>query len=204
MSKVLDNRPELIIAFGGTEESLIINVCGNASEAIRQVIFIENYDTYTQMGRNDWIKSNEETILVYSSGFMASSSRIREKDKSIIHYATHSKLDENSKNLFELWFYREKIPSIKCFFFGDFDFSGISIFMLLRNIFPEMCIFALGYDAMLNNVKLGRGHMPMMAKKENQKDPGFVQDEYADVILLPAMRKYGFDDQEGVSYESLF
>jgi hypothetical protein len=204
MSKVLDNRPELIIAFGGTEESLIINVCGNASEAIRQVIFIENYDTYTQMGRNDWIKSNEETILVYSSGFMASSSRIREKDKSIIHYATHSKLDENSKNLFELWFYREKIPSIKCFFFGDFDFSGISIFMLLRNIFPEMCIFALGYDAMLNNVQLGRGHMPMMAKKENQKDPGFVQDEYADVILLPAMRKYGFYDQEGVSYESLF
>ena len=38
-----------------------------------------------------------------------------------------------------------------------------------------------------------------MSSKENQKDPKTINDIYCNNILLPAMHKYGFYDQEGIN-----
>lgn len=124
--------------------------------------------------------------------------RIRDKAGCSLHYSNQDKLDMNNRMRFETWLYKESNEQIKTSFFGDFDFSGILIFNSLRNLFLEIVVYKHGYNLMLIEVQNGNGHLPEMASKENQKDPIAINDSYCDEILLPAMREYGFYDQEGV------
>jgi hypothetical protein len=194
LSKVLDNKKEIVSALGGNSPEVMLNVCSMSSDFC-EVLFIENYDTYV-----DYInkKGLEKYIIIYSAGFSTSSLRIREKKGCSLHYSNQNKLDEKNSMRFESWFYKESNEDISISFFGDFDFSGISIFNSLQNSFPEIVMYREGYDFMLREVQNDNGHLPEMASKENQKDPKIVNDPYCDDVLLPAMRKYGFFDQEGV------
>jgi len=45
MSKVLDNKMEIVEALSGSEVPLLLNVCGG-SDRFELISFIENYDTY--------------------------------------------------------------------------------------------------------------------------------------------------------------
>jgi len=197
LSKVLDNKKEIVSVLGGNSPALMLNVCAISND-FSEVLFIENYDTYV-----DYINQNsfEKYIIIYSAGFSTSALRIRERNGCSLHYSNQNELDEKNRMRFESWFFKESEENIKISFFGDFDFSGISIFDALRNLFPKIIMYRGGYDFMLNEVQNGNGHLPEMASKENQKDPKIVNDAYCDGVLLPAMRQYGFFDQEGVVYK---
>jgi len=194
LSKELDNRKDIVNILEGNQPAVMLNVCSMSND-FSEVLFIENYDTYV-----DYIskKKLEATLIVYSAGFGTSAIRIRDKAGCSLHYSNQDKLDRSNRMRFESWLYKKSIEQMKVSFFGDFDFSGISIFSALRNLFPEIVMYKNGYDLMLTEVEGGNGHLPEMASKENQKDPKMINDNYCDEILLPIMRQYGFYDQEGV------
>lgn len=194
LSKELDNRRDIVNILGGNPPAVMLNVCGMSSD-FSEILFIENYDTYV-----DYIskKKLENFLIVYSAGFSTSAVRIRDRTGCSLHYSNHDKLDAESRIKFESWLYKESNEKINISFFGDFDFSGVYIFNTLRNLFPKVVMYKKGYDFMLKEVKNGNGHLPEMASKENQKDPQSINNTYCDDILLPAMREYGFYDQEGV------
>ena len=194
LSKELDNRKDIVDILEGEQTSIILNVCG-LSDDFSEILFIENYDTYVYYISKKKLKN---TLIIYSAGYSASSIRIRDKKGSSLHYSQNDKLDKKSRIRFESWLYKESKENIRISFFGDFDFSGVSIYNSLRNLFPKILMYKDAYDFMQKEVLQGNGHLPIMASKENQKDPGPIGDKYCDDILLPTMRKYGFYDQEGV------
>ena len=194
LSKVLDNRIDIVNTLGGSSLGVMLNVCGGSSD-FSEVVFIENYDTYVDYVTN---RKLDNFLIVYSAGFSTSTMRIRSKNGCSLHYSNQDKLTVDNRKKFESWLYKESPKKIKISFFGDFDFSGVSIFNSLRNLFPEITMYKNGYDPMLKEVKNGNGHLPEMASKENQIDPKVINDRYCDDILLPVMREYGFYDQEGI------
>ncbi|MCW5573268.1 MAG: hypothetical protein KIT37_09580 [Steroidobacteraceae bacterium] len=82
-------------------------------------------------------------------------------------------------------------------FYGDLDFSGLSILARLRGSFENTVAWQAGYDPMLAILENGGGHLPEAAKKGAQRDPLRTGCMYADDVLLPALRREGrFVDQE--------
>lgn len=196
LSKELDNRRDIVNILEGSSPAVMLNVCG-MSKDFSEILFIENYDTYV-----DYISKEklENYLIIYSAGFSTSAMRTRDKVGCSLHYSNQDKLTVENRIRFEFWLYKESKEDLKISFFGDFDFAGVSIFNTLRNLFPEIVMYRHGYDFMLKEVQSGNGHLPEMASKENQKDPQSINDTFCDATLLPAMRKYGFYDQEGVIY----
>lgn len=104
-----------------------------------------------------------------------------------------------SKKEFISWFYFEKEMNIEAFFWGDLDFSGIDILASLKANFPNLKAWEEAYSKMLD--ALDFGHPPIMAKKENQREPRVTGCNYADDILLPALKeKKLFLDQEFIDF----
>jgi len=194
LSKVLDDKADLLHALDATEPRVLLNVYG-PSQAFEAVLFIENYDTYVRYATNDIF---ERYVVIYSAGFSSSALRIRERGGCALHYASNEWLGQAGRERFESWLWQESAEEIPVLFFGDLDYSGVEIFRSLRRSFSEVVFFKPGYDAMLEEVRRGNGHAPVMADKEKQKDPNSTGDAYCDEVLLPAMRAYGFYDQEGV------
>jgi hypothetical protein len=193
-SKVLDGRPGIVDALGGSEPPVLLNVAGPEA-AFSNILFIENYDTYVEYAASGF---PDGTLLVYSAGFAASVRRMREETGCILHYAAFGDMDEVDRRRFEAWLWKQSEEQIPVAFFGDFDYAGMKIFRSLRRSFPQVTLYRPGYDAMLEAVRRGNGHTRKVSEKEKQTDPGTVGDAYADGVLLPAMRDCGFYDQEGV------
>ncbi len=194
LSKELDNKTEIVNVLKGSSSAVLLNVCG-MSHDFSEILFIENYDTYV-----DYISRQKsgDLLIIYSAGFSSSAMRVRGRNGCSLHYSNQDRLTIENRIKFESWLFKESNIKINISFFGDFDFSAITIFVALRNLFSEINMYKKGYDSMLNEVKNGNGHLPKMASKENQKDPGTVCDTYCDETLLPVMRQYGFYDQEGI------
>jgi hypothetical protein len=82
-------------------------------------------------------------------------------------------------------------------FFGDLDFSGMQILASLREVFASAEAWRPGYGELIRVLAAGGGHLPEMAAKERQSDPGRTGCPYADGELLSLMRHHGrFVDQE--------
>ena len=194
LSKVLDDRADIVQVLQGKEPPVMLNVYGS-SNIFQAVLFIENYDTYVRYTTKDVL---DRSVVIYSAGFSSSALRIRERDGCALHYASNDCLGKEGRERFESWLWQKSTEKIPVSFFGDFDYSGVEIFKSLRRSFSEVTFFKPGYDAMLEEVKRGNGHAPAMADKERQKYPNCTGDAYCDEVLLPAMREYGFYDQEGI------
>jgi len=190
-SKVLDDKPGVVAALGGSEPPLLLNV-SLPTHPFSGVLFIENYDTYAACAAAGM---PEETVLIYSAGFGGSALRIREIQGALLHYAPGP---AGERTRFETWLRRQSAEALPVAFFGDFDFAGMEIFRSLRRSFPEIALYRPGYEAMLEAVRRGNGHVAKKRAKD-QNDPGTIGDRYADTVLLPAMRQHGFYDQEGVA-----
>lgn len=195
LSKILDDRPDIVKVLSGVEIPLMLNVCGMTND-VKTVIFIENYDSYIRYISS---ASFEDHLLIYSAGFGSSALRVREASGCSIHYAKDDRMHAVSRHRFEAWLWRSSSEKMPVMFFGDLDYSGIEIFKSLRRSFSELIFYRPGYDAMLEAVRNGDGHsFEMMEKKVGQTDPGGIGNTYCDEVLLPVMREHGFYDQEGV------
>ena len=139
----------------------------------------------------------KDLAVVYVSGFLISARRIRQEAGVSLHYFSKSNRDEVQS--FEHWWFENDTQPRDLYFWGDLDFSGMSILKALRQRFGEVKAWRAGYEPMVKQVEAGCGHEARSAGKEEQLDPGQTGCVYADEVLLPALRNTGmFVDQESV------
>lgn len=163
---------------------------------IQGVLFVENQDSYTQ-AMSGIPKSAKSYALIYSSGFKVAAQRIREPNGVSLHFS-ESGCNDSQKELIQ-WWYGEGDTELPVYFWGDLDFSGMDILANLKLRFEKIQAWKEGYQPMLELIQNGEGHLPNTTGKQEQKDPQSTGCNYADEILLPALRKTGlFIDQEWV------
>lgn len=192
-SKVLDNRSDITDTLGLIPLPIQLNIHLSSANALK-VLFIENSQTYEYAKRN---RIFEEYTLVYSSGYAATSKRIRTKNGSSLYFSNVGSLELKKIELFQEWLYKGKEAEV--YFWGDLDYSGIGIYLALSKVFTNAQFWEPGYSAMLEAVK-EYGHSIKEAKKGEQKELSHESHEYIDIILVPIMKKYGFYDQEGIFF----
>ncbi len=202
LSKLLDNRSDMIAELLGQEScpflekpvTLHVHI---AVDEISGVLFIENETTFEAACRGRFSHTNQ-LALVYASGFKASAKRLRQFAGSSLYYSTASLTRSSLVAQFENWLYQFN-PPLPVLFWGDLDFAGMQILKSLRERFPNIQAYAPGYAPMLEMLKKGMSHAAEMANKRGQIDPEMTGCEYADIQLLPAIRKYQeFVDQEAI------
>ncbi len=197
-SKFLDGREELIRELYPDlhimPRPVMVNIFIPA--IVHGVLFVENQDSYASaIAGNPSICKNQ--VLVFVAGFKGSAARIRQPEGVSLHYhcASNNKMQEK----LEAWWFAQQTSDWPVFFWGDLDYSGMGILKALKQRFDEVCAWAQGYEPMLQLLQQQKGHQPAMADKQGQQDPGTTGCEFADEILLPAMRQEKkFVDQESV------
>jgi hypothetical protein len=195
-SKFLDGRRDLVHSlYPELQLSLrpiVVNVFVPGS--INGVLFIENQDSYTS-AMNGCPEGTENLALVYSAGFKSSAKRIREHGGVALHFCGPGL--SSHQDTFEQWWYQAAVQDWPLWFWGDLDFAGMNILKLLRQRFPGLSAWRPGYAAMLDALHAGNAHHAGSDDKQNQIDPGPTGCDYADSVLLPAIREHKlFVDQE--------
>lgn len=204
-SKVLDSREELLRLMGarpGQFWEAPIQLLVDIPPAIDEALFIENLVTFEQMAdrrRSGWARS----VLIYAAGFKGSAKRLRSRQGCRVYLRPAQRgealtLDASVARGLEAvgaWLFgRSELPVS---FFGDLDFAGMQILASLREVFAQAEAWRPGYGELIRVLSEGGGHLPEMASKERQTDPGTTGCRYADDELLPLMRQRGrFVDQE--------
>lgn len=199
MSKVLDNRAEMVARLCGADECpfpsapLHLNVSLPAGE-VAGVLFIENVTTYERLAA----AARPETaglVLVYGAGARATAKRLVTRQGASLFYAMSQGFAPAKVAAFEAFLF--DASPLPAFCFGDLDFSGMRILRGLRENFPALVAWEPGYARLLARLQAGEGHAPAAAEKSGQTDPGTTGCRYADETLLPAMRSANlFVDQE--------
>jgi len=88
----------------------------------------------------------------------------------------------------------------RAYFWGDLDFAGMQILKSLRQRFREVEAWQPGYQVMLaDRLAAPPGDTRGRRDLSRQIDPGTTGCEYADSVLLPAIRTHGFWDQERIA-----
>lgn len=201
LSKVLDNKSE-IIDYCFLKPSPIILHIKSFSKEFKNILFIENLDTYSQIldSKNSIFN---DYLIIYSSGFKVAAKRLRNTCGSKLFFEENCSLDNIGRKIFKDWLYNNTQSELNVYFWGDMDYSGINIFNTIKNIFPELQIWKPGYDKLLNAIKINDSHKPEESDKEAQFEPSLVGEQYIDEILIPLLKKKRFVDQEYVDIESL-
>lgn len=197
-SKFLDAREELIRELFPTVVIRVrpVMVSIFMPQTIEGILFIENQESYTTAISGSPAAS-QNLILVYAAGFKGSATRIRQSDGVSLHY--HSKADTGARRRLEDWWFQRQPDDWPVSFWGDLDFSGMGILKALKQRFPDIQAWRPGYQPMLNLLQQEKGHSPGMVSKQAQQDPGTTGCEFADTVLLPALRRQqAFVDQEGI------
>ncbi|MDB6108135.1 MAG: uncharacterized protein JWO52_8134 [Gammaproteobacteria bacterium] len=200
-SKALDGNESLIAAVLGQPECpfpsmpLQLSVHLPAAEFTR-VLFVENWTTFESLARRR-PESTTDLALIYASGYLCSAKRLRMRDGASVYFAASALPSKAEVDRFEAWLL-QKGPRIPVAFYGDLDFAGMSILARLRGSFEGAEAWEPGYEMLLRLLQADGGHTAEAARKTGQRDPGATGSQYADCVLLPAIRQYGrFVDQEG-------
>nr|WP_260295019.1 Wadjet anti-phage system protein JetD domain-containing protein [Sedimenticola hydrogenitrophicus] len=198
-SKFLDSREDLLrTLFPGiliAPRPVLVQLY--LSSVVSGVLFIENQDSYLAA-----LAGSPEAVaghaLIYVSGFKGSAGRIRNKQAVSMHFHASSDLQQQEK--FLGWWFSGEACEWPLWFWGDLDYSGMMILKALRGLFGEVGAWVAGYSPMLDLLSRSQGHAAETANKGAQGNPESTGCDYADKVLLPAIRSTGmFVDQEAVT-----
>ena len=202
LSKVFDKKYELCKYLCLKEKPILLQVHIKKLSS-KKVLFIENLETFVSCMESS-NKIFDEFILIYSSGYKASAQRIRQKDGSKIFFSNSNTLEINEKEEFLSWFYSFDNEKIQLYFWGDLDYSGISILSSLKKNFTNLIAWENAYSLMLKELENKNGHSFEMAGKEKQKEITSSGCKYSDEVLLPMIKERKmFLDQESIILDSL-
>ncbi len=101
------------------------------------------------------------------------------------------------KTQFEGWWFEDGAFGSGSFW-GDLDFAGMQILKSLRERFGGLTAWQPGYGPMLMRLSGSHGRTAAQNERQAQVDPGMTGCNYADGTLLPAIRRYGYLDQESM------
>lgn len=190
-SKFLDTKSALRSRLGLdglTAQPLLLNI--HAPSSFDSFLWIENLDTFDYFCS----KSNHPLLqgkaLVYAQGFKGSSERAF--DSKSLRIALLGDVSQASK--IDRAFRHQELPA---HFFGDLDWSGMSILAALRKSIPHASAWAPGYHDLADKIESGHGHSPALAGKSAQTKQDPFGDELCDERLIPLLSVSGLMlDQE--------
>jgi hypothetical protein len=166
------------------------------AEATTALVFVENQDTFLQLAQADL----PGLSLVYSAGFRASATRVREPQQVSFAYLNP---ERDGRAFTRLWFDCPN-DTLPAYFWGDLDYAGMSILKALRISFTRLTAWQPGYAPLLARLNEGLGHTQASGVKSHQPDPVATGCPYADTVLLPAIRHaQSYVDQEAVLVSEL-
>ena len=159
----------------------------------KAILFIENWDTHCWLAESPDICTHFH--LVYAAGYRTSAEDIRLPENVSFFFSGHFLQMQHFK---DCWFSASaQTESFPAFFWGDLDYSGMGILKTLQSRFNNIQAWRPGYEPMLAAIRRGIGHKPEHAEKENQRPVEHVQCDYAQQVLIPALRETGLMlDQE--------
>lgn len=202
ISKALDRWVDVVGALRANsglkpllEAPLILNVHLHTGGA-QAALFVENQTSFELLTRTRW-SAVRVLDIVYAAGFKASAHRVRDPRTASLYVSAASCSQDVER--FREWIFSDR-TDLPTYFWGDLDYTGLSILKGLRSVFPGMEAWAPGYEPMLACLRDGKGHGPAEDRsKGDQKHPGRIGCTYADTVLLPAIEETGlFCDQEVV------
>lgn len=223
-SKVLDHREELLRLLGATatqfsEAPIQLLLAppsstragrGSGSDegnVFRDVLFVENLITFEQMADHR-AAAWRDSLLVYAAGFRGSARRLRSRSGCRLYLRAPT--EAASLPAIERWLFPlpsdngDGAPDVPVRFFGDLDLAGMQILTSLREVFRGASAWRPGYDYLAAQLAAGAGHLPELAAKAQQSDPGNTGCPYADGELLPLLRRLGhFIDQEAFAVHAM-
>lgn len=190
-SKFLDARGDLLARLFGSDAGNIqarpLLLTAWAPAGFQRLLIVENQDSFLRLVEHP----PAETALLYSGGFRASASRLN-SEHTRFAFLPGSDTDRFRRRWLDM-----DSPAA---FWGDLDYAGLGILAALRQSLPHLRAWQAGYQPMLEALLDGHGHTAEQAGKKGQFDPNSTGCEYADLQLLPALRRTGrFLDQEGFS-----
>lgn len=195
-SKFLDNRKKLIkslypsLAYNIVNRAVVLNCY--IPKNFMEVLFIENQETFIEQINN----APKERVLIYSAGFRATDKLIRSLD-GVLFSIVEGYQNKEELLKFKQWWFHETNFEPSCYFWGDLDFSGMSILKQLKKQFSSITAWKEGYQPLLEHLQAGNGHTPEQTNKARQSDPGKTGCSFADNYLLTALRDLNrFVDQE--------
>lgn len=195
ISKVFDKKYELCNYFNLIEKPILLQIHTKSNNS-KKVLFIENLETYISCIESKNILLND-FVLIYSSGYKASAKRVRQEDGSKIFFSNTDLFDDKEKKKFLLWFYSNDNEKKEVYFWGDLDYSGLSILASLKKNFTNLKAWESPYSLMAKELENDNGHAYEMAEKQNQKKIDITGCEYSDEVLIPLLNKTKmFLDQE--------
>jgi hypothetical protein len=193
-SKVLDERGDLIAALFPDlqvrERPIVVAV--NIPEHVEGVLFIENQDNYTAAVDGE-MPASRALASVFLAGFRGTASRIRSRQGVRLHFAGAG---ISQRERLEDWWFNGASCEQRCYFWGDLDFAGMQMLKSLRQRFGDVRAWQPGYEPMLATLRAA-GVQPVEGRAE-QVDPDTTGCDFADRVLLPAIREHGFWDQESM------
>lgn len=195
MSKVFDNKYELCKYFNLLDKPILLQIHVKTKNA-KDVLFIENLETFIACieSKNSVF---DELILIFASGFKASAKRVRQKEGSKIFFSNTDLFDTKEKQEFLDWFYSNDNEKREVYFWGDLDYSGISILNSLKDNFQNLKAWEKAYSLMVKKLELSEAHRPNMVDKQNQKTVTNSSCKYTNEELIPSLNKTNlFLDQE--------
>ena len=204
LSKLLNGQQEAIALLAGMEEcpfpnrpvQLIVQSLTDALDA--PILFVENGATFESLATGRMPEALGH-ILIYASGYKASARRIRSRAGSSLYFSPQ--VWEGNFGLpgaIMAWLYSSD-ANRPVYFWGDLDYAGMAILKELRVVFPNAHAWHPGYARLLDCLSSEESHTPEEAAKSGQSDPGHTGCDYADNVLLAAIReKTRFVDQESI------
>jgi hypothetical protein len=195
-SKVLDERGDLIAALFPDlqvrERPIVVAV--NIPERVEGVLFVENQDNYSAAIDGE-LPAGRSLASIYLAGFRGTAARIRSRQGVRLHFAG-SGIDQRQQ--FERWWFDDEPCVRECYFWGDLDFAGMQMLKSLRQRFGDVRAWKPGYEPMLAALRAAGEGTQALDSRAGQVDPETTGCDFADRVLLPAVREHGFWDQESM------
>lgn len=197
-SKILDDRGDLVAALFPALEvrERPIVVAAYLPDRIDGVLFIENLDTYSAAIEGQPVAALNYA-LIYMAGFRGTALRIRSRQGARLHFAGPGR--ERFGDEFERWWFDAVECNERQYFWGDLDFSGMQILKSLRQRLGSVEAWRPGYEPVLGDLRAAQVGVNGDADVERQVDPVATGCAFADEVLLPAIREFGFWDQERIA-----
>ncbi|SHG25027.1 hypothetical protein SAMN04487965_3618 [Microbulbifer donghaiensis] len=165
---------------------------------VEQVLLIENQDSFLLLAD----LQPGSTALVYIEGYRGGAARVRAP--GVARFSTVNDASTVVRREFLQWWQGQADRELPVYFWGDLDCEGMHIAAALRHSFRALDCWRPGYMSLLDRLRAGGGHLPEQAGKQGQKSISSTGCEYADRVLIPAIRASGrYVDQEAIAHEQL-
>lgn len=170
---------------------ILLNV--HLSSFAESILIVENQDTFFWLSETNDPRV-EKFHIVYGKGFNVAAQRVRQPDGVNFLYSGNFSL---ARTFESLWLDATNV--VNFYFWGDLDYSGMSILKALKQSFLNIVAWQLGYAPMIDILTNGGGHLPEHSSKTGQHFSGVTGCEFADKKLIPAIKLHQrFLDQESI------